>query len=453
MRVLIYAYGSRGDVQPFVALADRLARSGHDPVLAAPGRFRELAEGRGLQFRPLDDRLADFFLTDPDVVAVQTLPSPPMKLLVRTWRKLRVELDRCLPVMLDQMLAAASGGADLVVQAYDEIPVEQGHHVAEALGVPWVLATLGPYVVPSFHYPAKLLPPGREYPRLVNRVSHAGRVGMRALGRGTVRRWRPQALGLPNRWRQDNRMRAPGGVRVPVLHCFSPHVVRAAPDWPAVAHPTGFWFLQDLDQTGPTGPTPELAAFLAAGEPPVAVGFGSVRGLDPHQAGEAVVDAAQRAGVRVVVVRAGGSIEVDRCPPSVLVVEEVDYSWLFGRVAAVVHAASVGVSSEALRAGVPQVSVPPTPEAVAWADLLTAAGAAPPPIRLRDLTGENLAAALRRVRTDEVLRARIAELARLVRAEDGTATAVRRLEELAPTLEVRAPARLRLPPRRHQGAA
>ena len=99
MRVLILAYGSRGDVEPFVALAAELGRRGHSALLAAPGRFADLARRQGVDLHPLDDRLADFFLTDPDVIATQTLPSPPARLLARTYRKLRRELDRYLPVL------------------------------------------------------------------------------------------------------------------------------------------------------------------------------------------------------------------------------------------------------------------------------------------------------------------------------------------------------------------
>jgi sterol 3beta-glucosyltransferase len=432
MRVVVFAYGSRGDVQPFVAVADRLRRRGHEPVLAGPAAYGWLAEERGIEFVPLDDRLNDVFLTDPDVVGVQTIRNPPLSMYVRAYRTLRRVLDARLPVVLDQMLAAAKG-ADLVVQGYDEIPVEQGHHVAEGLGIPWLLVTLSPNFVPSRHYPCKLVPAGRTYPPLVTRASHLLRIGFRSLGTVTVHKWRPATLGLPNRWRQNNRMRYPDGRPVPLVQLFSPELVPPAPDWPDWVHSTGFCFLEGTEEGAPPA---GLAEFLAAGEPPVCVGFGSVRGLNPHAAGRAVVAGVRKAGVRAVVVRAGGSIEIDDPPQDVLVVDEVPYSWLFPRVRAVVHGASVGISSEALRVGLPQVACPPTGEALAWAAVLSDAGVAPPPLMLRDLTADTLAAALEQALTDPAVRARATELAGTVR--DGADEAARTIEELARTLGVTA---------------
>jgi sterol 3beta-glucosyltransferase len=232
-------------------------------------------------------------------------------------------------------------------------------------------------------------------------------------------------------------MRTPDGRPVPLVHLFSADIVTPAPDWPDWVRTTGFCFLQGADEGAPGE---ELTAFLAGGEPPVCVSFGSVRGLDPYAAGRTVVEAVRRAGVRAVVVRAGGSIEIDEPPPEVLVVDEVPYSWLFPRVAAVVHGGSVGISSEALRAGVPQVGCPPTGEALAWAAVLTDAGVAPPPIMLRDMTAENLAAAVDRARTDPAIQDRVRRLGARLRDEDGAEAAARAIEELAAGLGVPAAA-------------
>lgn len=431
MRVLIFAYGSRGDVQPFVALADRLRREGHDAVLAAPSTFTDLAEQYGLTFVPLDSGIIDFYLHDPDVVTVLTQRSPSPSLVARTFRRMGQEWERRLPVMLEQMRAAAAGGADLVVQVYDETPVEHGHHLAEMLGVPWVLATVSPHIVPSWYYPAKMMPAGRSFPRLANRASHVLRIGLRSVGSVAVRRWRRDTLGLPNRWRQDNRLRYPDGSAAPVIHSLSSAVVSPAPDWPDTAVVTGFCFARERGTADAAEPSPEMVAFLAAGDAPVCVSFGSIRGPDPREAGRTVVDALTRVGRRAVVVTAGGSIQVDAPPPHVMVVDEIAYSWLFERVDAVVHGGNVGISAEAMRAGVPQVTCPAAGESLAWAAVLAEAEVATPPIRLRDLTVDNFAAALVRATTDDAIRAGVARAAERVRAEDGTGAAVRVLERIA----------------------
>lgn len=439
MKVVVVAYGSRGDVQPFMALAAGLIARGHECLLVAPGAHRDVAATIGVPYFPLDDRLADFFLEDEDVTAAQTAARPSAALVLRTFRKLRRELATYLPLLLDQMTEATSGGVDVVVQVYDELPFEQAHHLAERLGVPWVIATLSPNFVVSAHHPSKMLPPGHDYPRVVNRASHLLRTIMRSVGRRDVRRWRTRRLGMANRWRQSNRLRTPGGGAVAMLHCYSPAVLPTAPDWPASALTTGFLYSQPLGGAGGWTVPDDLRDFLAAGDPPVCVGFGSVRGRDPVELGQLVLDGVRRGGRRAVVVRAGGSIEVRGEHDDVLVVDEVPYSWLFPRVAAVVHGGGVGISSEAARAGVPQVCLLPVPEPRAWADVLTRAGLAPPATMQLMVTAQWVDAALSAVESDPHIRQSVQEVAAGIREEDGTQAAVRALETVHASAPRRAP--------------
>ncbi|AXB43285.1 glycosyltransferase [Amycolatopsis albispora] len=431
MKALIYAYGSRGDVQPYLALAHALNQAGHEAVLAAPERFAKHAAEYGVDYVPRNQELLDFYVNDPDL-STWLRNQGDNKAATRAVRKralakLSKEFIRCFPGILREISAAAPADADVVVQSYEGLPFEQGHHVAEKLGVPTVLATLFPNYVPSAHYPARYLPSDREFPRVVRRLSHFPVRVLRPIGKMAVDMWRDEVLGLPARRGQHNRLRRPDGGPVPVLHGFSPELVPPAPDWPPWVATTGFWYVPPRE--GFTPPR-ELLRFLEAGETPLCVSFGTVRGIDPRHAGQLVLEAIRRVGMRAVVIRASGSLEIDDPPQDVLVTDDIPYWWLFARVRAVVHAAGVGVINEALRIGIPQIACPVHNEQLMWAVHAHRAGVAPPPIRNRDLNPANLAAAIRTAVGDESISARARELATRVSAENGAERAVAVLEHL-----------------------
>ncbi|ASO20666.1 sterol 3beta-glucosyltransferase [Actinoalloteichus hoggarensis] len=427
MKILVYAYGTRGDVQPYLALAAALGRAGHEAILSAPARFETLASAHGVEFRGRDDEWLGI-LEDPDVRRILAMGGMRKALDKDARRRARTRLHddfrRLFPKILADTAAAADSDVDLVVHSQEY--VDQGGQIAEKLGVPSVLALLHPFIVPSWEYPSGLFPFDTRLPRLLNRLSHVPLRFLR-LERRTLARWRSEDLGLPPRPRSHDMQRRPDGGRVTVLHGFSRHVVTPASDWPSEVHTTGFWLLPGGDSWTPP---PALAAFLDAGEPPVFIGFGSLAGLDPRETGRAVVAAVRAAGVRAVVSSGWGSIEIDDPPEDVLIVEEVPYDRLFPRMRAVVHAGSAGAMNEALAAGVPQAACPLHREQELWGNRVHRLGIGPAPVRQRDLNAAVLTEIIRQVVTDRTMAERAARMRTLVRAEDGARVAATVLTDL-----------------------
>jgi sterol 3beta-glucosyltransferase len=429
MRVLVYAYGTRGDVQPYLALADGLARAGHDAVLAAPERFAaflngQSAAGHGIEFSPWDDESLDL-LDRPDVKEMLLNSQSPEE-LAKTQAYLRAESFRLYPRLLDGIWQAAASGADLLVHPY--VGATAVHQVAEKLGVPNVLAVLYPSYVTSWYYPSPDLA-SQELSRFGNRMGHV-RYNRRTPVPEVVAaigRWRAESLGLAPRTGWLDTKHRPDGSDTPVLHGFSRHLVPIAPDWPEWAHTTGFWQL-------PTAPdwTPpeELTRFLAAGPQPIFVGFGSMSSNDPEAAGEKVVAAVRKAGVRAIVVTGWGGIKIADPPDQILVLEDMPYDKLFPLVSVAVHAGGAGTLNAALEAGIPQVPCPFHDEQHTWSRRLVKAGVATEPIWQKDLTPEGLAAAIDTALTDARLKSSVERLRELVRVEHGTANAVAALERI-----------------------
>ena len=175
-------------------------------------------------------------------------------------------------------------------------------------------------------------------------------------------------------------------------------------------------------------PDPDLKAFLAAGPPPVYIGFGSMGTDDPAATARLVLDATVAAGVRAIVRRGWARLLAADPPASVHFVESVPHAWLLPHVAAAVHHGGAGTTAASLRAGVPTVIVPFHGDQFFWARRVQELGAGPAPITRRRLTVERLAAALVAATSDPALRGRAAALGERIRAEDGIGDAMRWIE-------------------------
>jgi sterol 3beta-glucosyltransferase len=208
--------------------------------------------------------------------------------------------------------------------------------------------------------------------------------------------------------------------RLPHLLGFSSAVLPRPDDWPAAMHVTGYWF---LDLASSFTPPPALLDFLAAGPPPVAIGFGSMAARDPGAMTEMVTAALRRAGLRGILLTGWGGLSQGDLPDDVFKLDAAPHDWLFPRVTAVVHHGGAGTTAAALRAGVPLVTIPFGFDQHLWGRQVHRLGAGVAPIPQAELTAERLAAALSALTADPSFRARAAALATVIRAEDGTGTA------------------------------
>ncbi|MFI9561571.1 glycosyltransferase [Nonomuraea endophytica] len=258
MRVLILTHGTRGDVQPYAALARALELAGHQAVLAAPAASASLAEPYGLRFFPVHD--------GPNTLMDEVEIREAIETNYRGLRGKKIALQvmrRSKPLMarvLADMAETVEGGADLVVHAAG-IP---GQHIAEALGVPAVPVALQPVWVPTATFTNPMLPV--SLPRSLNRASYLPIKLMLRSFAGIADTLRTDRLHLPRRRGRHDILRRPDGRPATVLQAFSRHVLPPNLDYPAFVHTTGFW---SLPAAPGWSPPPALTDFLAAGQAPV----------------------------------------------------------------------------------------------------------------------------------------------------------------------------------------
>jgi UDP:flavonoid glycosyltransferase YjiC (YdhE family) len=255
MRIAIQTLGTRGDVQPYVALALGLMRKGHAVQIAAPAQYARIVQERQVSFFPLPgDFLA--LLDTPEgkaAVAGGRGFSAGLKLL----KHMRPLMRR---VMDEELRAITTFTPDVIIYHPKSIV---SPYIATVRGCISILASPLPGFTPTSAFPSPLLPFESLGP--FNRVSHLlATKGVRALFRGLIRDWLKTSFGTKARIRP----RSPSAT----LYAYSPHVLPAPPDWGADVLVGGYWFLDSRDWEMPSG----LVAFLEDGPPPIYFGFGSV---------------------------------------------------------------------------------------------------------------------------------------------------------------------------------
>lgn len=415
MNVVIHTLGTRGDVQPFVALGVRLLERGHRVRICTCERFESFVRDRGLDFADLDDGILRFIESD----RVREMIGARKSNLFQ-WVRAAVELLPQVKEMQRRMLDDQWRGSDGAELLLFHPKALGGPHIAEKLGVPVVSTPPFPAYVPTAEFPMFVLG-ARSWGRTLNRLSYAATRRGQASIAGTINAFRTETLGLSPRRRFSIEPRTQGGRPIPVMHPISPRVLRRPADWPDHAALTGYWFLPaDDDWT----PDPELERFLAAGDAPVYIGFGSMVTDRPERMAAVVLEAVERAGVRAILGLGWGGLRPDAVPASVLPVGDVPHDRLFPRCAAVVHHGGAGSVAAGLRAGLPTLVVPHIADQPLWGKRVHELGVGPPPLTKKKLDAETLADGIARLVDDRSMRDAAGRLGERIREEDGPAEAV-----------------------------
>jgi len=308
---------------------------------------------------------------------------------------------------------AQAKNADVIVCA--GLGIYVGLSCAECLNIPAIAVGLQP-MMPTRAFASPFLSP-RRLPGFVNRASHRLVLAMM---------WRAFRDAI-NEARRDVAHQPPRRHEwhgYPILFAISPTLVPRPPDWPAHAYVTGYWW---APSTAPFVPDPALERFLAAGETPLYVGFGSMAGFDRDRLLAAVLIALD--GRRALLHAGWSGFGEGRLPGHVQRIGHVPHDWLFARVGIVVHHGGSGTTHAAARAGVPSVVVPFAADQFFWAERLHRIGIAPQALAYRDVTPSRLRERLAQA-GDGVMRERALEVGRTMSAEHGVANAVARIDAL-----------------------
>lgn len=403
-KITILTVGSRGDVQPYVALGLGLQKTGYQVKIVTEIGFEGFVRDYRLDFAPLRAEFIRLAQTPEgrDAIAGKN----PFGLMKQVMPMLRQIMDDAWEAARD---------SDMIVYHPKALA---GYHIAEKLNIPGFLAMMLPTYSPTRAFANPALG-AHNYGGLLNRWSYALFLKtVIAPYRGMINAWRREKLGLPP-FQDDMFLHS---KPVPKLYAYSRHIVPIPADWDTSSFVTGYWFLPPSTDWRPPA---DLLAFLEHGPAPVYIGFGSMPSQDAAHITNIVLDAARLTEQRTILATGWGGLAASEVPDTVFVLESAPHDWLFPRCAAVVHHGGAGTTGAGLRAGKPTVICPFFGDQPFWGKRVFELGVGPRPIPQKKLSVESLAQAIRIAATDEAMRQRAAALGQKVRAEDGVAEAVR----------------------------
>ncbi|KAF9996236.1 Sterol 3-beta-glucosyltransferase [Entomortierella chlamydospora] len=426
LHITCLTIGSRGDVQPYIALCKRLIEDGHTCRISTHGDYKEWIESHGIEFGLVGG--------DPGELIELCVENGmfTVSFIKEGLRKFRGWLDDLLVTAWE-----ACQNTDVLIESPSAMA---GIHIAEALEIPYFRAFPFPWTrTRAFPHPFAV--PERNLGRGYNYMTFSmiEQVFWKGISH-PVNRWRRKTLGLG-----PSSMERMEAHRVPTLYSWSPSLVPAPIDWHSWVHVTGYWFLDnaEIDWTPPEG----LEEFINAdpNNKPVYIGFGSMVVSDPEAMTKTIVDAVIKAGVRAIITKGWSDRKSNKAkhmdspdamvqnadmakerihPDSIFMLQSVPHDWLFPRMAGAVHHGGAGTTAASLHAGIPTVIKPYFGDQNFWAQRIEDAGVG---VWCRDLTVKKLSAALTTITTDEKLIKKAQAMGERIRGEDGVGTAIQYL--------------------------
>ncbi|KAM0358606.1 hypothetical protein ACHAO7_003691 [Fusarium culmorum] len=432
LTVVIQVVGSRGDVQPFIALGVALKRYGHRVRLATHDTFADFVRSSGLEFYPIGG--------DPEDLMAYMVQNPGLIPSMQSLRGGDIGRKR---VMIREMLRGCwkscvepdpISSQAFVADAIIANPPSFAHvHCAEALGIPLHIMFTMPWTATrAFPHPLANVQSQNMDPKASNYLSYGVVDLMTWQGLGDViNAWRAKDLEL-------ERLPAAVGpdiveiMKISHTYCWSPALVPKPADWGENIDISGFFLRDEPSYTPPS----DLERFLSNGPQPFYIGFGSIVTEDPAEMTRIIKEACQRAGVRVIISRGWSKLGgTESSTDSVFYLGDCPHEWLFKRVAAVVHHGGAGTTACGLINGRPTTIVPFFGDQPFWGGVVASNGAGPLPIAYRSLSVDNLSEAIKFCLSPEA-RNSAEIIAAQMRQEKGVEQAVNSFHRHLPVAEM-----------------
>ncbi|KAL2334925.1 hypothetical protein Fmac_016138 [Flemingia macrophylla] len=411
LQIAILVVGTRGDVQPFLAIAKKLQEYGHHVRLATHTDFHTFVKSAGVDFYPLggDPRaLARYMVRNKGII-----PSGPTEISIQR-KQLKAIIDSLLPACIAPDLET---GVPFRAQAIIANPTACGHtHVAEALGVPLHIFFTMPWT------------PTYEFPHPLARVPQSAVYWLSYIIVDLLIWW--GIRGIINDFRKRRLKLAPvayfsmynGSIsHLPTGYMWSSHVVPKPIDWGPLVDVVGYCF---LDLGSKYQPQEDFLRWIHKGSIPIYFGFGSMPLDDPKRTTDVIMEALKNTKQRGIIDKGWGNLgNLAEIPDNIFLLEECPHDWLFPQCSALVHHGGAGTTATGLKAGCPTTIVPFFGDQFFWGDRIYQKGLGPAPIPISQLSLESLSNAIKFMLQPEV-KSRAMEIAKLIENEDGVIAAV-----------------------------
>ena len=412
MEISILTIGTRGDVQPFIALGLGLIQAGYKIKIVTHSIFESWIRSYGFDFAVVEGNPQGFIESEEGKKILES-GSNPIEFVRLFGQTISPFVDR---LMSDIWQACQSTDAIIAHSA-----LFWTYDLAQKLDIPFFLACYTPQT-PTTKYPVAM-GSGISANGLLNYLSYPlSSLILWQIFRKPVNRWLQSNLSLPSRSFWQSPVFSMRKQQVPFLYAYSEYILPKPRNWDESDYVTGYWFLDSvLDWTPPK----DLTDFLNTGSPPVYIGFGSMSNREPEKIAKIALDALEKTNQRGIISTGWGGINDVNLPSNVFQIDSVPHKWLFPQCTAVVHHGGAGTTAAGLKAGVPTVIVPFFFDQPFWGQRIADLGVGTKPIEQKELTLDKLSAAINTVVYDRQIRDRATRIGEKIRLENGVARAVK----------------------------
>lgn len=403
MKITMVAFGSTGDVQPYIVLGRELKARGHDIALCAFPEFETKILGEGFRFCPIRG--------DVQLFMSKCLSG---SFGIMYLKQVVDSLEPQIKTVLESLEEACTGAEAIISVFFGEIVMS----IAEKLHIPYIQTH---YYLMDRNSTAPISAlQGQKGGSIWNLMTYPiGYLLISMMEKYFLADWR-QARGMTPRKLSKTPNYEINGHQVPVLYIMSPLIMRRPRHWGENIHMTGYLLEKE---TKAYTPSPEFQAFLDADPtPPVYIGFGSMVSNDMGETLDIVLKAIDRAGIRAVISRGWGGVIMEP-QKNVFVVDYVPHDWLFRHVSAVVHHGGAGTTAAGILAGKPTLVIPFGGDQPFWGQRVKELGIGPKPIPRSQLTVRKLSNALFFLVNNKRYQVAAKELGDRLALEDGSKAA------------------------------
>lgn len=410
--ITIICAGSRGDFQPYVALAQRLKILGEEVRISGFSQFENFVRGYGIDYVPIEVDYEELGV-DSKMLKQAGSADNPLKMIL-TFNKMK------------------KYGAQIAKQTYDSLEGSElivyhpgcviGYFAAQEMNIPSVLAT--PFPMNKTEEYLSVVTYGKARPTKINKkISYKMIQGML---------WLASSNTVKQHWK-ERFGRVPKNFKSPYEKISKDHIAMVScsnfvfprpKDWDKNIYQSGYWFVEENKEYKPSK---ELEAFINNGEKPVYIGFGSVFDSDEKdKIVRIIIDALKKCGKRGII---SGMGKVDNLPDNIISVDGIPHTWLFEKVSVVCHHGGAGTTAAGFRAGVPSVIIPFSNDQFAWAHRAFDLGVGAKPIYKKDLTADKLAEGINYALNKDIIE-RAEMLSKNIALEDGALDCAKKIVDI-----------------------
>jgi len=385
MKIAITTLGTRGDLQPYIALGLGLQDAGHEVQIVSSKNEELFVKNYGLDFFALSVDIQ--MLMDSEEVQEMSKGNNPLKFILshlKGSKKLKQ-----LMVETQKEIWAACQSVDIII-FHPGMPL--GFFIAQEMKRISIMANAFP-VIASKDYPAILFYTSPRLGRLFNMITHKifEKLFWALSKAAVVKFWNTSVKTKMNFSVPPIRQQIESGM--PILNGYSNLFFHQSKDWPNNIHTTGGWF---IDKEPNFVPPPELLHFIENGEAPIYIGFGSMKDINSFNATLSIIKEALDISKQRAVVGLGWSkySNSDKIPENIFLIESIPHTWLFPKMKILIHHGGAGTTATGLRAGKPTIVIPHNADQPAWGKRVFELGVGSKPIKKTSLTADKLASGI-----------------------------------------------------------